>query len=167
LALSLNNYGGSRGGGELLRRCGEREGEREGEGREKLVFCFLLFIFLQDENPQESTFSSEWVFPPPLNFSRKTFTSRAVVSHAFNPSTWEAEAGGFLSFATQKNPVSEKNKKQKTKKKTKQKNEGAGEMAQRLRALTALPEVLSSNPSNHMVAHNHLIMRSDALFWGV
>jgi hypothetical protein len=34
--------------------------------------------------------------------------------------------------------------------------EGAGEMAQQLRALTALPEVLSSNPSNHMVAHNHL-----------
>jgi hypothetical protein len=34
--------------------------------------------------------------------------------------------------------------------------EGAGEMAQRLKAPTALPEVLSSNPSNHMVAHNHL-----------
>jgi hypothetical protein len=32
---------------------------------------------------------------------------------------------------------------------------GAGEMAQRLRALTVLPKVLSSNPSNHMVAHNH------------
>jgi hypothetical protein len=33
----------------------------------------------------------------------------------------------------------------------------AGEMAQRLRALTAaLPEVLSSIPSNFMVAHNHL-----------
>jgi len=32
----------------------------------------------------------------------------------------------------------------------------AGEMAQWLRALTALPEVLRSNPSNHMVAHNHL-----------
>ena len=30
---------------------------------------------------------------------------------------------------------------------------GAGEMAQRLRALTALLKVLSSNPSNHMVAH--------------
>jgi hypothetical protein len=30
------------------------------------------------------------------------------------------------------------------------------EMAQQLRALTALPEVLSSNPSNHMVVHNHL-----------
>jgi hypothetical protein len=32
----------------------------------------------------------------------------------------------------------------------------AGEMSQRLRAPTALPQVLSSNPSNHMVAHNHL-----------
>ena len=33
---------------------------------------------------------------------------------------------------------------------------GAEEMAQWLRALTALLEVLSSIPSNHMVAHNHL-----------
>ena len=33
---------------------------------------------------------------------------------------------------------------------------GAGEMAQRLRALTVLPKVLSSIPSNHMVAHSHL-----------
>jgi hypothetical protein len=32
----------------------------------------------------------------------------------------------------------------------------AGEMTQWLRALTALPEVLSSNPSNLMVAHNHM-----------
>jgi hypothetical protein len=32
----------------------------------------------------------------------------------------------------------------------------AGEMAQWLRALTALLKVLSSNPSNHMVAYNHL-----------
>jgi hypothetical protein len=32
----------------------------------------------------------------------------------------------------------------------------AGEMAQRLRALTALLKVLSSNPSNHMVVYNHL-----------
>jgi hypothetical protein len=30
-------------------------------------------------------------------------------------------------------------------------------MAQRLRAPTALLKVLSSNPSNHMVAHNHLL----------
>jgi hypothetical protein len=29
-------------------------------------------------------------------------------------------------------------------------------MAQRLKALTALPEVLSSIPSNHMVGYNHL-----------
>jgi hypothetical protein len=32
---------------------------------------------------------------------------------------------------------------------------GIGEMAQQLRALTALLKVMSSNPSNHMVAHNH------------
>ena len=32
----------------------------------------------------------------------------------------------------------------------------AGEMAQWLRALASLPEVLSSIPSNHMVAHRHL-----------
>jgi hypothetical protein len=29
-------------------------------------------------------------------------------------------------------------------------------MAQQLRTLTALPKALSSNPSNYMVAHNHL-----------
>jgi hypothetical protein len=47
-----------------------------------------------------------------------------------------------------------KTKQNKTKQnKTKQR---AIEMAQQLRALTALPEVLSSIPSNHMVAHNHL-----------
>jgi hypothetical protein len=28
-------------------------------------------------------------------------------------------------------------------------------MAQRLRAVTALPDVLSSIPSNHIMAHNH------------
>ena len=32
----------------------------------------------------------------------------------------------------------------------------AGEITQQLRALTALSEVMSSNPRNHMVAHNHL-----------
>jgi hypothetical protein len=35
-----------------------------------------------------------------LNLSRNMFQKRrycqAVVAHAFNPSTWEAEAGGFL-----------------------------------------------------------------------
>jgi hypothetical protein len=33
---------------------------------------------------------------------------------------------------------------------------GTREMAQQLRALAALSEVLSSISSNHMVAHNHL-----------
>jgi hypothetical protein len=63
------------------------------------------------------------------------------------------------------------NKNKKTKKpKTKNNNNNkktlrAGEMAQWLRALAALLKVMSSNPSNHMVAHNHpYIMRSDALF---
>jgi hypothetical protein len=31
-----------------------------------------------------------------------------------------------------------------------------GEMAQRLRAMTALPEVLTSIPSNHMETQNHM-----------
>ena len=45
---------------------------------------------------------------------------------------------------------------------------GAGEMTQWLRALTVLPEVLSSFSSNNMVAHNHLSIRgSDVLFWPV
>jgi hypothetical protein len=33
---------------------------------------------------------------------------------------------------------------------------GVGEMTQWLRALTTLLEVLSSIPSNHMVAHNNI-----------
>jgi hypothetical protein len=33
-------------------------------------------------------------------------------------------------------------------------------MDQWVRALTALPKFLSSNPSNHMVAHNHLMPSS-------
>jgi hypothetical protein len=32
---------------------------------------------------------------------------------------------------------------------------GAGEMAQQLRTLTVLQEVMSSNHSSHMVAYNH------------
>jgi hypothetical protein len=49
-----------------------------------------------------------------------------VVAHAFNPSTWETEADGFLSSrparATQRKPVS-KNQKQKKKKKKKEEEE--------------------------------------------
>jgi hypothetical protein len=53
--------------------------------------------------------------------SLKVKKCRAVVAHAFNPTTWEAEAGGFLSWkpawstkcvpgqpGPQKNPVSKK-----------------------------------------------------------
>jgi hypothetical protein len=60
--------------------------------------------------------------------------------------------------AIQRNPVL-KNKKPNQNNKTKQTKTnyfGTGEMAQWLRALTTLPEVLSSIPSNHMVAHNYL-----------
>jgi hypothetical protein len=38
----------------------------------------------------------------------------------------------------------------------KKQSDGAEEMSQQLRALAALPEVLSSIPGNHMVAYNHL-----------
>ena len=39
-----------------------------------------------------------------------------------------------------------------------------GEMAHQVRALTALPEVLSSDPSNHMKAHNHLYSYSVLIY---
>jgi hypothetical protein len=58
--------------------------------------------------------------------------------------------------ATQRNPVYKNKQKTKQNKTNKKKaGFGAGEMAQRLRALTALLKVLSSIPSNHMVAHNY------------
>jgi hypothetical protein len=46
--------------------------------------------------------------------------------------------------------------KRKIQKDNKNGNTWAGEMVQQLRVLTALLKVLSSNPNNHMVAHNHL-----------
>ena len=51
-----------------------------------------------------------------------------------------------------------KNKKKKKKKKNPltEKRKMGMEMAQWLRALAALPEVMSSIPSNHMVAQDHL-----------
>jgi hypothetical protein len=55
------------------------------------------------------------------------------------------------------NKTKQKTNKQKTKKK--KYDQWAGEMAQQLRALTALPEVLSSNGGSQPS-----IMRSDALF---
>ena len=32
-----------------------------------------------------------------MKFIKRRQKSQAVVAHAFNPSTWESEAGGFLS----------------------------------------------------------------------
>jgi hypothetical protein len=88
----------------------------------------------------------------------KSSRSQAVVAHTFNPSTWVAEAGRFLSSrtarATQRNPVS---KKQEKKKKKKKRVLGTGEQ---LRALGTLPEDLSSIPSTHTQAHNHLFLQS-------
>jgi hypothetical protein len=50
-----------------------------------------------------------------------------------------------IARAIQRNPVSKN-----------QKKKHGWKMAEWLRTLTALPEVMSSIPSNHMVAHNHL-----------
>ena len=58
--------------------------------------------------------------------------------------------------ATQRNSILEKKQQGKKEKKKKNLNVEAGEMAQWLRALSALPEVLISIPSNHMVAHTHM-----------
>jgi hypothetical protein len=44
---------------------------------------------------------------------------------------------------------------------------GAGEAAQWLRALNALPEVLRSNPSKPQCGSQPSVMGSDALFWCV
>jgi hypothetical protein len=43
---------------------------------------------------------------------------------------------------------------------------GDGEMAQRLRAMTALPEILNSVTRNHDGSQPS-VMKSDALFWYV
>jgi hypothetical protein len=45
---------------------------------------------------------------------------------------------------------------------------GAAEVAQWLRTLTSLLDILSSIPSNHTVGGSKTsVMGSDALFWGV
>jgi hypothetical protein len=55
---------------------------------------------------------------------------QAVEAHAFNPSTWEAQAGGFLEFeaslvyrvsSRQRNPVSKNQKERKKEKKREEK----------------------------------------------
>jgi hypothetical protein len=103
--------------------------------------------------------------------SLKLSMSRAVVVHAFNPSTWEAEAASefeaslVYTVSSRRARAVQRNLVLKNQKINKEKESvchhqltwfGAGEMPQRLRALTALPKVLSSIPSNHMVAHSGL-----------
>jgi hypothetical protein len=74
---------------------------------------------------------------------------------AFNLSTQKAEAGKFLNLmpAWSTKQVLEQQKLHTVLKTL----SWAGEMAQLLRALTALLKVLISNPSNHMLADNHLL----------
>jgi hypothetical protein len=68
-----------------------------------------------------------------------------VLAQAFNTSTWEAEAGGFLSSRPvmsnrtardrQRNPVSKKQRKQKTKKRKKMKKKKQKEKRKKIRTL--------------------------------
>jgi hypothetical protein len=60
----------------------------------------------------------------------------------------EAEAGRYLWFPDRQGSME--------KSYVKRQKLGTGEMSQWLRVSTALPEVLSSIPSSHMVAHSHL-----------
>jgi hypothetical protein len=96
------------------------------------------------------------------------------VAHAFNPSTWEAEAGGFLSSGPARaieKPCLEKTKKkqkktkkpknQKKKKKKKSLPPGAGGMVNTTQHTTVGKNTCCSCrgpglfPSTHMVVHNH------------
>jgi hypothetical protein len=110
------------------------------------------------------------VGPPPVSDSGQDLTLAAPLSDSlslilffflviFHSSPLESECS--LCALKKKHKKQNNKNKNKTKQKTKQKKtnkkpQKARKMAQRLRALTALPEILSSIPSNHMVAHNHL-----------
>jgi hypothetical protein len=86
-----------------------------------------------------------------LYLLKKSGEKPGVVAHAFNPSTRGGRGRRISEFeASLVYRVSSR------KKKKKEVWGRAREIAQRLRALTGLLKVLSSNPSNHVVAHNHL-----------
>jgi hypothetical protein len=96
----------------------------------------IVCIFTQQDlhKTQELKNSPEMLFPLSQcsqNKSHLKHSCWALVAHAFNPSTWEAEAGRFLSprpacstessrtaRATQRNLVSKKPKKKKNQNKT-------------------------------------------------
>ena len=56
-------------------------------GREAVIGSLLV---LSGKKERHNVF-------PKASFPRHNVLSQAVVAHAFNPSTWEAEAGRFLS----------------------------------------------------------------------
>jgi hypothetical protein len=66
----------------------QRKWESRDRARDPWIYFFLLISLL-------STTTNKW--QPTLLNNQKTPPCWAVVVHAFNPSTWEAEAGGFLS----------------------------------------------------------------------
>jgi hypothetical protein len=84
----------------------------------------------------------------------KTAMRLGIVVHAFNTSTRQADLCEF-EVSVVYTVSSRTAKTVNTKKPCLVTKNWAGEMALRLRALAALPEILSSIPS-HMVAHNHL-----------
>jgi hypothetical protein len=51
-----------------------------------MVMLSETLLRLRDRTRSTETFQQQ-----------KSILSRAVVAHSFNPSTWETEAGGFLS----------------------------------------------------------------------
>ena len=89
-----------------------------------------------------------------------------MVAQAFNPRTWEADTGGFLSSrpawtarATQRNPASKKKKKQNKQTKTKEKRKqrgGTRGLVQQWGTLATLLDIWDLVPRNCSVAFNHL-----------
>jgi hypothetical protein len=69
----------------------------------KLVLGWTLILFEKEINMKISNLniqehSLEFSVYRTIDSIRIQRNSRAVVLHTFNPSTWEAEAGGFLSL---------------------------------------------------------------------
>jgi hypothetical protein len=98
--------------------------------------------------------------------------SQAVVAHAFNPSTWEAEPGGFLSSRpawstewvprkardTQRNPVSQNKTKQNKTHTKKQKQQKEAAEAGGSRQLWSQPGPQSESLlKTHTHTHTHLL----------
>jgi hypothetical protein len=97
-----------------------------------------------------------------------------MVAHAFNPSTWEAEAGGFLSSrplykvsswtarAIQRNPIS--TKQNKTKQNKKQKTKNKKQKTKKENCLVNSPwcskKVLSTMLQNLLLFQNFYLIRS-------